>query len=355
MDNTLKSSDLQLTQGAASEPTTAAPKAVSEKSDQLLAAFEPQRDFCRIFQDAYVLVDDKGHIVKHNQMFCLLTGTKAAELRKSPLLIDILNAPEDSGDFARLLTGLQPMRFDEMAVMRMRTAQTLTVIASSYPYIGSDGQHLGTCLLLRDVTAESSLQGKYTERTMESLTDPLTGLFSRRFIERLFSGESLDVSGTGLGSTTLSVLMCDVDHFKRINDSHGHLGGDAVLKAVANELRKACRSTDRVARYGGEEFAIILPDTALEGACVVAEKIRKAVAATRVSFEGQEIRVTISIGGTERQTRLESMKSLFARADECLYKAKAAGRNRSIMAGLQGLLEASTEDDWHPLTERQAS
>ena len=334
-------------------PEMTSPVTVSPR-DELLEAFAPQRDFCRIFQDAFALVDRDGRVLKYNQMFCLLSGAKAFELRKEPLVTEFLNGPEGTGDFARLLAANQPMRFDELSLTRLRTAQVLQLIASSYPFLAPDGRLLGACLLLRDVTAEASLQGKYTERTMESLTDPLTGLFSRRFLERIMNGESLDIAGTGVGNSSVSVLMCDIDHFKRINDSFGHLGGDAVLKAVAHELRKACRSTDRVARYGGEEFAIILPETGYEGACVVAEKIRRAVAAASVPFENAVINVTISIGGTERFNRTESMKSVIARADECLYKAKSSGRNRCVLAKETELLVASSDHEWQVFQERQA-
>jgi two-component system cell cycle response regulator len=148
--------------------------------------------------------------------------------------------------------------------------------------------------------------------------------------------------------------MCDIDHFKSINDTYGHLGGDEVLKAVAHEIRKGCRSTDRVVRYGGEEFAVILPDTPVEGACIVAEKIRRGVAGLVVSVEGREIRSTISIGGTERFAKGESLKSILSRADECLYKAKMGGRNRSIIARNDGILEASAEHDWQPLAQKIA-
>ena len=326
----------------------------SEQQQKLIKVFEPVRNFCRILQDAYVLVDASGRILKYNQMFCALSNTKSFQLRKEPMITDILQPVGSAEDLRKLIESPSPLRFDELALVQVGTGRKLMLIASSFPFCDGDvegqGSPLGTCLLLRDVTAEASLQGKYTERTMESLTDPLTGLFSRRFIERLFSGDSLDA----IGGSGISVLMCDIDHFKSINDTYGHLGGDEVLKAVAHEIRKGCRSTDRVVRYGGEEFAVILPDTPVEGACIVAEKIRRGVAGLVVSVEGREIRSTISIGGTERFAKGESLKSILSRADECLYKAKMGGRNRSIIARNDGILEASAEHDWQPLAQKIA-
>lgn len=326
------------------------------KRSELLAAFDVHRDFCRIFQDAYVLVDaGSGRIIKYNQMFCQMVSCKAFDLRKEPRITELLDSPEGSTDFARLLGSQQPLRVDELQLVRMRSGDELQVIASSYPFVSGDGALLGCCVLLRDVTAEASLQGKYTERTMESLTDPLTGLLSRRFLERVANGEHVDLAIAGNGTALMSILMCDIDHFKRMNDSHGHLGGDAVLRAVAQELRKACRSSDRVIRYGGEEFAILLPDTGHEGMCIVAEKIRRAVAALQIQIEGASVGVTISIGGAERTKRSESIKSIVALADECLYKAKAAGRNRCIVVVEGQYIEASADAEWHPFTELQAS
>lgn len=128
----------------------------------------------------------------------------------------------------------------------------------------------------------------------------------------------------------LSFLMIDIDHFKKINDVHGHLAGDHVLKEVARLIQQRIRRDEVLARYGGEEFAIILPETTLEGGCALAEGLREKIEESRFVFQGETIRVTISIGAAvlieEHRTSLDLIK----KADEKLYEAKRAGRNRVL-------------------------
>ena len=128
----------------------------------------------------------------------------------------------------------------------------------------------------------------------------------------------------------LSFLMLDIDHFKKINDVHGHLAGDYVLKEVARLIQQRIRRDEVLARYGGEEFAIILPETTLEGGCALAEGLREKIEESRFIFQGETIRVTISIGAAvlieEHRTSLDLIK----KADEKLYEAKRAGRNRVL-------------------------
>ena len=125
------------------------------------------------------------------------------------------------------------------------------------------------------------------------------------------------------------MLLVDLDHFKLINDTYGHLAGDDVLFAVATLLQRAVRSVDTVARYGGEEFVIVLPETGKQGAISFAERIRDKLASHRFTVAGrQDIRVTASIGvATYPATGLESVEDLFRAADSALYRAKGSGRN----------------------------
>lgn len=318
-------------------------------SAQLMEAFEPHKDFCKIFQDAFALVDASGRIRKHNQMFSQLTGLKAFELRRAPKFLDVLADLTQSGEFSRLLSSTECLRLDDVGLKQSITGDEIQVIATSYPFLDPSGNCLGTVVLLRNVTAEVKLQDKYTERTLESLTDPLTGTFSRRYLDNLLAEPESASNGSSC------ILMCDIDHFKRINDEYGHIGGDTILKAVAHEIRKCCRQTDRVARFGGEEFAVFLSETQIEGACRVAEKIRHTIANLCISFENHEIKITISVGGTERFLASESLKAALGRADECLYRAKAAGRNCSIIAKRDGsILIADANKTWRPLTTEAA-
>jgi diguanylate cyclase (GGDEF)-like protein len=129
----------------------------------------------------------------------------------------------------------------------------------------------------------------------------------------------------------LSFLMLDIDHFKKINDLHGHLAGDYVLKEVARLIQQRIRRDEVLARYGGEEFAIILPETNSDGARALAEGLREKIEQSRFIFQGEVIRVTISIGGSVLPEGDRTSTDLIKRADEKLYEAKRAGRNRVIV------------------------
>ncbi|MDP9000006.1 MAG: GGDEF domain-containing protein, partial [Myxococcota bacterium] len=128
----------------------------------------------------------------------------------------------------------------------------------------------------------------------------------------------------------LSFLMLDIDHFKNINDRHGHLAGDYVLKEVARLIQQRIRRDEVLARYGGEEFAIILPETTLEGGRALAEGLRERIEESRFTFQGEVIRVTISIGAAMLQESDRSSMDLIKRADDKLYEAKHLGRNRVV-------------------------
>jgi diguanylate cyclase (GGDEF)-like protein len=125
----------------------------------------------------------------------------------------------------------------------------------------------------------------------------------------------------------------DVDHFKSLNDTHGHAAGDAVLATVGRILVEQCRKGDMPARYGGEEFTVILPNTNPLGASVVAERIRRAFEASTTQFEGKTLKITMSLGVASAQgTNVNPVAVLAARADEALYCAKRTGRNRVATA-----------------------
>ncbi len=175
-------------------------------------------------------------------------------------------------------------------------------------------------------TAENRLQDQAVEieaHISRSLTDPLTGLPNRReFNERLEER----MSAWQRRREVFSLLLLDVDHFKKLNDSYGHLAGDRALATLGGVLRGAIRREDAVARYGGEEFAVLLPNTTLEQASLVAEKVREAVERTTVHHNEQRIAITIS-GGLATIQPNERVEKLIERADEALYAAKAAGRN----------------------------
>jgi two-component system cell cycle response regulator len=161
-----------------------------------------------------------------------------------------------------------------------------------------------------------------------STKDELTGLHNRRYFMEFAERE---ISGTARYGHSLSLLMLDIDHFKRINDSHGHLAGDAVLRRTAHLLKDCIRKYDAAGRYGGEEFAVIMPNTGLNDARIICERLRTKVAETTVRYDAKEIKFTVSIGLAQFDPEIDkSIIHLIKRADEGLYAAKEKGRNRVV-------------------------
>jgi diguanylate cyclase (GGDEF)-like protein len=178
-----------------------------------------------------------------------------------------------------------------------------------------------------------TLEQKVEERTQQikilSMTDPLTGCFNRAYLMEHLPQE---IKKAKRYNSPFSIIICDLDHFKKINDQYGHPGGDQVLIAFVECIKGAFRNeVDWVARYGGEEFVVVLPETNSEGAFVLAERIRRNIANRVIIYSGQEIRITASFGmtgfdaGTSEE--LISPEGMVRVADQCLYQAKKEGRN----------------------------
>jgi diguanylate cyclase (GGDEF)-like protein len=163
--------------------------------------------------------------------------------------------------------------------------------------------------------------------------DPLTGLYNRRhFDERL----GAELSAALRHAHPLTLLLVDVDHFKAVNDAHGHLAGDEALRACARVLRDAVRKEDVLARYGGEEFVVLARETAVAGARTLGERLRSAVERTPCGFQNLSLRLTVSVGaavlsGVGDYLAGESERAVLDLADRALYLAKDAGRNRVVL------------------------
>ncbi|MGE5540362.1 MAG: GGDEF domain-containing protein [Gemmatimonas sp.] len=163
---------------------------------------------------------------------------------------------------------------------------------------------------------------------VEATTDPLTGLGNRKMFDHRLKEL---VAAAHAEGQPLSVIMADIDHFKRVNDTHGHQVGDLLLRRVAETLVECVKGRDHTARYGGEEFVVLLPGTPVQGAYVVAEEIRKTILAKKVTRRstGEVLgQITLSLGIAQLK-KGESGKDMVARADAALYAAKNSGRNRT--------------------------
>jgi diguanylate cyclase (GGDEF)-like protein len=169
-----------------------------------------------------------------------------------------------------------------------------------------------------------SLKKAYKRIQELARRDELTGLYNRRHWMTLYENEFKRALRY---ENDLSVLIMDLDHFSAINDNHGHLAGDEVLKKVSEILQKATRSSDVLGRYGGEEFGLFLPETGQEEAVELGNRIREQIDEHDFSFEGTELPVTISVGTAELWSGRDDKTSLLNKADQALYEAKAAGRN----------------------------
>jgi diguanylate cyclase (GGDEF)-like protein len=169
----------------------------------------------------------------------------------------------------------------------------------------------------------------YRAATQSALRDPLTDTGNRIAMDQTLQRE-IELARRHM--QPLSLLMLDIDHFKRVNDTHGHSAGDDVLKAVAASIKNQLRNVDMVFRYGGEEFLILLSNTSREAAALVGERLRCAAQAEDYPADGRTVELTVSLGCSTLLPG-ESAESLLRRADSALYVAKREGRNRLTMAG----------------------
>ena len=179
----------------------------------------------------------------------------------------------------------------------------------------------------------TELADKNKQLEQQSTRDTLTGVRNRAFFDQKLSAE---IKRSRRERSTLGLLMIDIDHFKTINDNHGHLVGDLAIKEVAHCMQQELkRSTDHLCRYGGEEFAIILPNTDKEGAMVLAEQVRLCLANRRIQYEELELNISVSIGCYAAVAEINSVSADYIQAaDTALYQAKNEGRNKVVCSAL---------------------
>ena len=250
--------------------------------------------------------------------------------------------------------------------VRSASPRISVVAGDGKPFNGEERQLLNEIFELMRIAEESDARFRELEqrmmnvqrenldltvknRTLSEVTarDTLTGLYNRWYVIEKIDTE---INRSLRHGSPMALLMLDIDHFKRVNDSYGHSAGDVVLQSVGKVLRDSCRVYDVPGRYGGEEFCIVLPETKLGNTTVVAERIRQRLAATALSVGEAELTVTASIGiaGVDDEfpeQQVLSPAALIDRADRALYTAKHRGRNRVEM--WDGGLFPATETPGH--------
>ena len=197
------------------------------------------------------------------------------------------------------------------------------------PLLSASGEVTHLCLLVYDVTDsavhKSDLEQVNSELATLSQTDGLTKLFNRTHWERCLLAEYKRWTRSQQQS---SLLMLDIDHFKRVNDEYGHMVGDEVIKHLAGAIKDCVRETDIAGRYGGEEFTVMLPDTDSEGARVFAERLRAKVARSIIQYNDIELKYTVSMGIAQIDKSMTSHEAWIMSADKALYESKNNGRNQ---------------------------
>lgn len=208
------------------------------------------------------------------------------------------------------------------------TAEFMYQYTTLIPLLSVAGQVNHVCIIVYDVT-DTVVNAKALEKANAklvelSVTDRLTKLFNRGHWEECLQRE---YTRCRRYQSVCSLMMFDIDHFKKVNDTYGHMAGDYVIQKTADVLRSIARGTDVIGRYGGEEYGVILVDTNAEQAKLMGERLRKAIEEVTVSYEGHDIKYTISAGVSEYKEELSDHKQWIEEADQGLYQSKRSGRN----------------------------
>ena len=308
------------------------PPAPVDTSAGSLAAFAPefQRSLAQAIYAAspngILVVDAQGLVISHNQRFVEIWGLPQARdpmigMPEAPVLGAVLERVKDQAAFlSRIRELYADPQLDDHCEIELKDGRTLE--RDSIVLRGNQGRYLGRVWFFRDITSQ-----KQTEAALMQLArhDPLTGAANRRYF---FERAQQEFSRARRRQAPLAIATFDVDHFKQINDRHGHAAGDEVLKSLCNHSQDLLRESELFARIGGEEFTILMPDTTLHGAAHLAERLRRAAEQIRLHHDGQEIRLSISIGVTALKSSDQSIEDCLRRSDHAMYRAKQNGRNR---------------------------
>lgn len=298
-----------------------------------------------VLEEGVLIFDEKEQIVLANSSFADVIGKSATELigfKGSELGWKGYTTPDERSTlpWIQVLRGKQSVIGVRLVKKREETGE-VTFMVNAAPVLDDKGKSRGVLVTFDDVTeleeknvelnktvnklqlTTEEVQTKNRELEYLATHDPMTQLLNRRALNRSFSQAFSEARSHG---TELSVIMCDIDHFKSVNDRYGHATGDEVIKMVARVLRKNTRENDLVGRYGGEEFCIVLPHLDINKAAATSERIRKAIMADTSSG----VPITMSFGVSSLVMQANDHEELTNQADKALYIAKESGRNRVV-------------------------
>ncbi len=278
-------------------------------------------------------LDRESAMLLYQRFFSAKDGVLIDDIRGElvAMIAQIIGSLVDIAGETSLMNKRVAKQIDDLARHRKPSAvvTTATAILAETRQFATRSVQLESDLM-SSAEEMSRLKKELSNAKREAAIDSLTGLYNRRAFDRRMKAL---IKEAGDYTHGFSLLLLDIDHFKRVNDRHGHMVGDKVLRALGEHIGKLTRRSDFLARYGGEEFAVVLPDTQLTEAFAVAENIRGTLQRIRLrracSKEPLEA-ITISIGVASHRAG-ESMDALIERCDKALYQAKRLGRNRSVM------------------------
>lgn len=275
--------------------------------------------------DVLYRTDMQGIITMISPVCFDILGFGREEMLGTPLS-DYYNIRGDRQKIVRAIfeAGGKAIRIE--SALRHKDGSIVWVLTNAFVRFDSGGQPVSIEGLARDISERKRMEDQLIAL---SRTDGLTGAYSRgHFMDR--SEEVINMMRRY--QHPVSMMVADLDHFKTINDKYGHHAGDLALKAFTSVCRQEIRESDILGRLGGEEFGLMLPETTIQHAQVLAERIRKAASALEITLDGHTIGITVSIGLVELSTEDASLDSVIRRADLAMYQAKAAGRNQVVTA-----------------------
>ncbi|MCC9644637.1 diguanylate cyclase [Rhodopirellula sp. JC740] len=289
-------------------------------------------------RDGVAFTDCEGQVTYWNETLSRMTGVASDAMVGRHFDVDSLGIVTDSGDQPETCPLEESLRLQTSVNRTMKVnhgGNTRDVLFQATPV--NDGYGGGAVVVLRDMSDRTKLQSQIQTLHKKATSDPLTGIANRAEFDSRLSRATSDAKGNG---NTFSLIICDIDHFKQVNDVHGHPAGDEALVQFARVLEKHTRDEDLVARYGGEEFVFLAINSDNATAARRAEQIRRAIEVTPLDGLNGES-VTVSFGVTEYQSG-DAAETILARADRALLKAKENGRNRVVQLG-SGIQQEETE------------